>query len=728
MKEKKRKRTSDVWNDFVEVDRDGVKQPQCKWCKTLFKASRSSSTTTLRRHLLTCLPYMGSKKKQKVLAVESKEVDGNFTVSNFTYDRGRVRELAAHMILYHEYPFSMMEHVVFNKFMSANTPYWEKMSRALAKKECMRTYENEKAKLRTLLKHVNKVHITTDMWTSCQKLSYMVVTVHFIDADWHLQRRVLNFCNVPPPHTGLLIADALEKCFQTWGIENKISSIIVDNASSNDVAIRILKEDFRLKRTLTVGGKLFHVRCCAHITNLLVQYGLGEIRDIVDCVRDGIKYLVASENRLKQFSEIAKQLQLPSKKLILDVPTRWNSTYLMLDAAIQFKEVFPRYGDRDRCFEWVPTVEEWGQVENVCQLLAIFNEVTNIVSGSDYPTANLFLSEVWRMKDILGKKSRDENEYMKSMVRKMSAKFDKYWGECNLLMSIAAVLDPRFKMVLIQFCFPLIYHMPNAAKNIDHVSQVLHELYDEYVHEYNSTLEAQREQDNARMNVSGSSSSVGTGRSMQSGQSLFKSFVRSVDTVQPSKSELDNYLEESIYICEEGSDASFNALDWWKTNSLKFRTLSKLARDILATPITTVSSESTFSAGGRVIDPHRASLSTETVQMLLCGSDWVRALYGLKKSSSNSLQITYMYSSRSRVELGLGSLTNRVRAELEFLLNVNEPSSSVNIGSSNERAELGLDSSCERAEFAQPKLARTRLVYSPGYRIPFSNMRKDMYD
>ncbi|XP_042944560.1 zinc finger BED domain-containing protein RICESLEEPER 2-like [Carya illinoinensis] len=616
---KKRKRTSDVWKDFVEVDSNGVKQPQCKWCKTIFKASRSSSTTTLCRHLLTCLPYMGSKKKQKVLAVESKEADGAFTVSNFTYDRNRVRELASHMILYHEYPFSLMKHVVFNRFMSANTPYWEKMSRAAAKKECMRTNENEKTKLRALLKHVNKVHITTDMWTSCQKLSYMVVTCHFIDSDWHLQRRVLNFCNVPPPHTGLLIADALEKCFQSLGIENKISSITVDNASSNDVAILILKDDFRLKKTLS--------------------YGLGEIRDIVDCVRDGIKYLVASESRLKQFSEIAKQLQLPSKKLILDVPTRWNSTYLMLDVAIQFKEVFPRYGDRDRCFEWIPTVEEWGQVENVCQLLAIFNEVTNIVSGSDYPTANLFLSEVWRMKDILGKKSRDENEYMKSMVRKMSAKFDKYWGDCNLLMSIAVVLDPRFKMVLIQFCFPLIYHGPEAVKNIDHVSAVLLELYNEYVHEYNSTLKAQREQDNARMNVSGSSSSVGTGRSMQSGQSLFKSFVRSVDTVQLSKSELDNYLKESIYICEEGSDASFDALEWWKTNSLKFRTLSKLARDILATPITTVSSESTFSAGGRVIDPHRASLKIETVQMLLCGSDWVRALYGLKRSSTNSMDV-----------------------------------------------------------------------------------------
>ncbi|XP_042950036.1 zinc finger BED domain-containing protein RICESLEEPER 2-like [Carya illinoinensis] len=147
-------------------------------------------------------------------------------------------------------------------------------------------------------------------------------------------RRVLKFCNVSPPHTGLLIADTLEKYFQNWGIDNKISSITIDNASSNGVAIRILKDDFRLKKTLSVNGQLFHVRCCAHITNLLVQYRLGVIRDIVDCVKDGIKYLITSDSRLKQFSEIAKQLQLPSKKLILDVPTRWSSTYLMLDAAI----------------------------------------------------------------------------------------------------------------------------------------------------------------------------------------------------------------------------------------------------------------------------------------------------------------------------------------------------------------------------------------------------------
>jgi hypothetical protein len=64
-----------------------------------------------------------------------------------------------------------------------------------------------------------------------------------------------------------------------------------------------------------------------------------------------------------------------------------------------------------------------------------------------------------------------------------------------------------------------------------------------------------------------------------------------------------------------------------------------MARDILSIPITRVSSESTFSASGRVNDPYRASLSTKTVEILLCGADWVRALHGLSKSSNVSIII-----------------------------------------------------------------------------------------
>jgi hypothetical protein len=44
--------------------------------------------------------------------------------------------------------------------------------------------------------------------------------------------------------------------------------------------------------------------------------------EIVNFVRQGSKYIVASESQFREFSEIAKWLLLPSQKLILDVPTR----------------------------------------------------------------------------------------------------------------------------------------------------------------------------------------------------------------------------------------------------------------------------------------------------------------------------------------------------------------------------------------------------------------------
>ncbi|XP_042944720.1 zinc finger BED domain-containing protein RICESLEEPER 1-like [Carya illinoinensis] len=622
---KPRKKTSAVWKDFKIVEKNGVKKAECNFCKDLLSISSSGSTTHFHRHLTSCLPHIAASKRQKVLTIDMKGSECVNLVKNFSYDMKKVRELASNMILYHEYPFSMMEHVVFNKFMRANTPYWQKISRTTARNDCQSTYEIEKKKLKTILRGVNKVSITTDMWTSGQKISYMVITCHFVDPDWHLQKRVLNFCNVPPPHNGVIIADALQKCFIDWGIENKVSTITVDNARYNDVALRVLKDVFSLKKKLSIGGQLFHVRCCAHITNLLVKDGLSEIGEIVDCVREGVKYLVASEARIKQFSDIAKQLQLPSKKLFLDVPTRWNSTYLMLAAALEFREVFPRYGDRDQGFNYVPSVEDWTKVENVCQILAVFNEVTNIISGTEYPTANLFLPEVWRIKEVLNKKSLDLNDYIRAMVVKMNTKFDKYWGECNLLMAVAAVLDPRFKMMLVQFCFPVIYSEPEATKNIDTILRILYELYDEYAEDYNLANVESSGHENARDIGSSCSGSINVvGKNVMSGKSIFESFVRRNDTIRPVKSDLDVYLEEGVYICSEDSDLHFDALEWWKVNDLKYRILSKMARDILSISITTVASESIFSTGGRVIDPYRASMSVETVEMLLCGADWVR--------------------------------------------------------------------------------------------------------
>ena len=66
---------------------------------------------------------------------------------------------------------------------------------------------------------------------------------------------------------------------------------------------------------------------------------------------------------------------------------------------------------------------------------------------------------------------------------------------------------------------------------------------------------------------------------------------------------------------------------------MKYTILSKMAADILAIPISTVTSESTFSAGGRVIDEFRSRLNEESVEALICGGDRFRHKYGVKNKS-----------------------------------------------------------------------------------------------
>ncbi|MDV3176317.1 MAG: hAT family dimerization domain-containing protein [Sweet potato little leaf phytoplasma] len=92
---------------------------------------------------------------------------------------------------------------------------------------------------------------------------------------------------------------------------------------------------------------------------------------------------------------------------------------------------------------------------------------------------------------------------------------------------------------------------------------------------------------------------------------------------QALKSELDKYLKEDL---EPFVNPAFNILKWWSVNSARFPVVSQMARDVLAIPISTVSSESAFSTGGRVLNDYRSSMSPAMVECLICLQDWIRKL------------------------------------------------------------------------------------------------------
>ena len=73
---------------------------------------------------------------------------------------------------------------------------------------------------------------------------------------------------------------------------------------------------------------------------MCVKDGLEPTIEIVDKIRDEVKYVATLEGRRIKFDEISMSLGLKCKRLILDVPTHWNSTFNMMSYAIEFKDVF----------------------------------------------------------------------------------------------------------------------------------------------------------------------------------------------------------------------------------------------------------------------------------------------------------------------------------------------------------------------------------------------------
>ena len=126
-----------------------------------------------------------------------------------------------------------------------------------------------------------------------------------------------------------------------------------------------IKRHVLAENSLVGGGSFFHIRCCAHIVNLIVQTGLNSLASILNCVLNMVKCIDRSPVRRKKFFDVAeKNFKLQTnKKFRLDMPVRWNSTYLLIDCVLHYKDVFIYFGERDFAVKYLaPQVEDWDKL------------------------------------------------------------------------------------------------------------------------------------------------------------------------------------------------------------------------------------------------------------------------------------------------------------------------------------------------------------------------------
>ena len=93
------------------------------------------------------------------------------------------------MLIVDELPFKFVEGDGFKNFMVSCCPMFKIPSRWIFSRDCYSIYLDERVKLKSLLQtQSHRISITTDSWTSIQRINYMCVTTHFIDTEWKLQK------------------------------------------------------------------------------------------------------------------------------------------------------------------------------------------------------------------------------------------------------------------------------------------------------------------------------------------------------------------------------------------------------------------------------------------------------------------------------------------------------------------------------------------------------------
>jgi hypothetical protein len=314
---RQKKCTSEVWLHFTKdnvttVGPNGEEVVElwakCNRCKYKARADSNRGTTAFRNHLKA---KHRVKIGQQTLSLVKGEGSTAIVQTSTRYDP-EVSLRKWHMsLIMHDYPFAMAEHEYFVEFIKSLRSSFSFKSRVTTRKLVIEMHLEEKQKLYREFSAVSsRFSATMDMWTSCQNLGYMCITVHWIDDDWQMQKRIVKFMHVKGNHSGKKLGNEFCKSLMHWNLEKKVFSLTLDNASSNDKCVEEVVPTLDKKSPLVCDGLFFHVRCLCHILNLVAQDGLKVISSSVRNIRATITIVKNSTLQWEAFIKCAKEENL----------------------------------------------------------------------------------------------------------------------------------------------------------------------------------------------------------------------------------------------------------------------------------------------------------------------------------------------------------------------------------------------------------------------------------
>ncbi|CAA0810926.1 Zinc finger BED domain-containing protein DAYSLEEPER [Striga hermonthica] len=677
---KRRRKKSMVWDHFtIETVNPNCTRASCNQCKRSFayiSGTKLAGTSHLKRHIASGIcPVVRHSKEKDELSPESQTPRTNISANGSNLQRKRYRagngvariQLNGHsssynvinstskinasnfshelakLIIQHDYPLCMAEHSGFIDFARSLQPQLNINSLGSVQEQIIAIYNRGKQKVVDLLTGIpGRVNLMLHLWTSTQGLDYFLLTGQFTDYDWKLQRRVLNFSAVNFPNSEMAFNGAVT-CINEWSLEGKVFTVNLNSGCPNENARENLRNVLSIKNPVILKGQLLIKSCYACVLRSLAMDAIGSVKEAVEKVRKCVKYIKTSGANEEKFNKLKQLLQVPSTRdLMMDDVHKWDTTFQMLTAACEVKQVFSCLDTSGLEYKSTPSMEEWRLVEILCTFLKIFQESARKLTSPLYLPANMFFREASDIYLELMHAAWSQDPFISTLIKPLHEKFTKYWEENFLVLATAAVLDPRIKVELVESKLLCMYgqDVRNWAST---VGESLHQLYVEYeadnlvkseVVEPHEDILLTEGDDLLNFDVDISDfmedpdikSELDEGcveehvfheNNMKSG--LERHLEENVFQESPMSLELDRYLQEPL----EPYDQEIDVLGWWRMCRSRYPILSRIACDVLSVPFIAIPPENVFDDREKRLEQYGSSLCPRTLQAVVCAKDWV---------------------------------------------------------------------------------------------------------
>ncbi|XP_067613809.1 E3 SUMO-protein ligase ZBED1-like [Eurosta solidaginis] len=242
----------------------------------------------------------------------------------------KISEAIVDFIVLDNKPFSVVDGKGFLQLMKQVVPLYKVSSRETFKARIDEKYMVISSTFKQSLKKIDYYSLTYDMWTeTMQTKSFVGVTIHFLEKAKQVSATIGIF-ELTESHTVEYLKRELTEIFNEWGIcDKKVMGVVSDNDST------------MLKLSREIFGEKKMISCFAHSINLVVTNAIENsvnVSLVITHVRNIVKYIKRSVNasdELRKKQKLAGVLDGQIKKLILNVMTRWNSCFYMLQRFVE---------------------------------------------------------------------------------------------------------------------------------------------------------------------------------------------------------------------------------------------------------------------------------------------------------------------------------------------------------------------------------------------------------